>query len=695
MATGATALACWPLLLESTAKDRVERALGRRFDSVEMSCFELRRGSLEMCGVLLEFDGAIIEFDHVNVEFDLRGLDSVSVESVTVAGGRVDATVEGLLELQGDGTSGGGRSRVSFEGADFEARDILLVVAREDASAAATLASATATGTEGPVAVVLEDVALSVGARRVANSGFVELEMDPRRPFPLEAGIREATASPVGGITVQDVAGSLLVRDQDARQVEADLRGETADGQSWTLHGSVDRDARRVSATLTAQGVRPGQVPGADGLPLDPDAGTVSVDVHLEGSESVVHVDGVARLDGVLARHPRLAQDDVVLTADITLEGLRVDLEDDSIVLEGASVAPRLADGSRSPARLALSGQVEHLRDPARRRASVQLQVDRTGCQDLLRALPPGLAPALADFELSGEASADLRVHVDVADPEATVLEGDVGLDGCRIERVPRQVAALDGPFSHAVRMKDGRVVSRHLGRGSSGFVALDDLPAHVAGGPVAAEDGAFWRHDGFLRSQFEASLRHNVEAGAFVRGASTITMQMVKNVLLTHEKTASRKLQELFLAWVVERRLSKQRIMEIYLNVVEFGPGVYGIGQAAQHYFGRPAPLLTSLESAYLATLLPRPVARHEEMCRGTLSAQRMSYVRAIHRRMVSKGSATQAEHDEAEAQGLTFVSSGTPERQCVEEGRRLSAGTFTQEAISGLLARKVVVGR
>lgn len=689
-ATAALAASSWPYLLEGAAKRRVEHALGRRFDSVEMSCFELDKTTLEMCDVRLELGGAAIELDHVAIAFDVQGFDSVLVESVVLEGGRVEASLEDLLEMQPEASGdGGGRSRVSFEGSTFEARGIELAVSRQDASVAAIVATATSTGTHGPVTLLLEDVGFSRGASQVAGAGSVNLELDPRRPFPLALDLHDASASPVEGVAARDVAGTLVILDQDAHQVEADLRGETDGGQNWTFRGSVDRNARTVSATLTARGVRPGQVPGAGSLPLDPDRGSVSVDVHLDGSDSTLHVDGNARLDGVVATHPRLARDEVVLSGDVELEGLRVDLEGDSVVLEGASLTPRLADGSSSQVVLVASGQVDHLRDPAARRVTVQVQVGRAGCQEMLRSVPPGLVPALDGFELEGDASADLRVHVDVADPEATVLEGGVHLDGCRIRRAPRQVESLDGPFSHSVRMKSGRVVSRHLALGSPFFAALDELPAHVAGGPVATEDGGFWRHDGFLASHFEAALRHNVEAGGFVRGASTITMQMVKNVLLSHEKTLSRKMQEMFLTWVVERKLSKQRIMEIYLNVVEFGPGIYGIGHASRHYFDKSPQLLTSLEAAYLATLLPRPVARHEELCRGSLSSQRMSYVRAVHRRMLSKGSVSQEDFDAAEALGLAFSSRGASDRACLDS--RMAEGTFTQEAISGLLARQV----
>jgi membrane peptidoglycan carboxypeptidase len=137
----------------------------------------------------------------------------------------------------------------------------------------------------------------------------------------------------------------------------------------------------------------------------------------------------------------------------------------------------------------------------------------------------------------------------------------------------------------------------------------------------MTTEDGGFWKHKGFITSQFQAALRRNLEAGKIRLGASTITMQMVKNVLLSHERTLSRKLQEMFLTWYVEQSLTKQRIMEIYLNVIEFGPGVYGVTRAAQHYYGKLPLDLTPPEAAYLALMLPSPVRRHVNYCEGGLT--------------------------------------------------------------------------
>ena len=109
----------------------------------------------------------------------------------------------------------------------------------------------------------------------------------------------------------------------------------------------------------------------------------------------------------------------------------------------------------------------------------------------------------------------------------------------------------------------------------------------------MTTEDNGFFKHRGWVSSEFKSALRRNLQRGGFRLGASSITMQMVKNVLLTREKTLSRKLQELFLVWYLEQNLPKERILELYFNAIEFGPRIYGIGAATRHYFGKkPADL-------------------------------------------------------------------------------------------------------
>jgi membrane peptidoglycan carboxypeptidase len=151
--------------------------------------------------------------------------------------------------------------------------------------------------------------------------------------------------------------------------------------------------------------------------------------------------------------------------------------------------------------------------------------------------------------------------------------------------------------------------------------------------------------------------LINDLKASGFKFGASSITMQMVKNVLLYREKTLARKLQELFLTWHVENTLTKDRILEIYFNVIEFGPGLYGIGPAAQHYFGKSAKDLDPVEAAFFSTILPSPKARYKQYCEGTLTKWTQAKIERILAIELKRDRLTQTEYDEAMHTPLKFA--------------------------------------
>ena len=135
----------------------------------------------------------------------------------------------------------------------------------------------------------------------------------------------------------------------------------------------------------------------------------------------------------------------------------------------------------------------------------------------------------------------------------------------------------------------------------------LSGISKYAQAAIVLSEDWSFYQHEGFDREQIKVAIEE-AAAGGRVRGASTITQQMVKNVWLTEDRTLWRKFHELILAYKVDRDLSKKRILEIYLNVIEYGPRIYGITKASYHYFGKHPSGLSPRESAFLAMLLPSP---------------------------------------------------------------------------------------
>ena len=159
--------------------------------------------------------------------------------------------------------------------------------------------------------------------------------------------------------------------------------------------------------------------------------------------------------------------------------------------------------------------------------------------------------------------------------------------------------------------MEQQAELAKHDGRRFKVFqrwLPLKDIPKDVVNAVIVSEDGTFWSHHGFDWFELKESIGRNIEEGRAARGASTITQQLVKNLYLSPSKNPLRKMKEWILTWWMEQRLSKSRILEIYLNVIEWGDGVYGIDAASQFHFGKSAVLLTKDEAARLAAIIPDP---------------------------------------------------------------------------------------
>jgi monofunctional biosynthetic peptidoglycan transglycosylase len=133
-------------------------------------------------------------------------------------------------------------------------------------------------------------------------------------------------------------------------------------------------------------------------------------------------------------------------------------------------------------------------------------------------------------------------------------------------------------------------------------------IPPEMKWAVILAEDDNFYTHEGIDIKAIKNAIIYDLEKKSFARGASTITQQVAKNLFLSREKTITRKIKEVVLARRMEQELTKGRIIELYLNVVELGPMVYGIGHAAHYYFGKPASALTPRECAVFAAMLPGP---------------------------------------------------------------------------------------
>ncbi|MCI0500571.1 MAG: monofunctional biosynthetic peptidoglycan transglycosylase [Epsilonproteobacteria bacterium] len=140
-------------------------------------------------------------------------------------------------------------------------------------------------------------------------------------------------------------------------------------------------------------------------------------------------------------------------------------------------------------------------------------------------------------------------------------------------------------------------------------WVKLKQISPYVIKAVLISEDDKFWNHDGFDTKGLEDAFERNLKDGKFSAGGSTISQQLSKNLYLTPSKNPIRKIKEAILTYRIEHTLSKRRIIEIYLNVAEWGDGIFGIEAAARHYFHKSAKNLTAMEAAKLASVLPNPI--------------------------------------------------------------------------------------
>jgi monofunctional biosynthetic peptidoglycan transglycosylase len=139
-------------------------------------------------------------------------------------------------------------------------------------------------------------------------------------------------------------------------------------------------------------------------------------------------------------------------------------------------------------------------------------------------------------------------------------------------------------------------------------WVPISQISPNIIKAVLIGEDDKFWNHDGFDVNGMEQALERSLKKGS-VAGGSTISQQLAKNLYLSPSKNPIRKIKEAILTWRIENTLSKRQILELYLNVAEWGDGIFGIEAAAQHYYHKSAKNLSGLEAAHLAAVLPNPI--------------------------------------------------------------------------------------
>jgi hypothetical protein len=226
-------------------------------------------------------------------------------------------------------------------------------------------------------------------------------------------------------------------------------------------------------------------------------------------------------------------------------------------------------------------------------------------------SLPKGVFSNLDGLRVSGTLSWHFLLDVDMAKVHNLLFESVVQPHNFRILKYGNtDLRRMNRSFVHTIYTNGQVVRSFEVGNQNPGFRPIHSISRYLPAAIMHGEDFAFYNHRGFYPEAFHKSLVENIEAGDFLRGASTLSMQVVKNVFLNLDKTIMRKLEEILIVWLIENNhlTSKSRMFEVYMNIIEWGPNVYGITEAARFYFAKDPSTLTLGECIFLAYIIPSP---------------------------------------------------------------------------------------
>jgi hypothetical protein len=500
---------------------------------------------------------------------------------------------------------------------------------------------------------------------------FIEMpNLHVLRAMIQNAGQRLAERAPDGLHVALDALGVDLKRGKEKLELgpgklvierhgsELALDFSAGTGQTpLTLHASVPLEAGDTTlalaggpVTLSMLGVRD----GAFGF-VDPARANVTgkARVTLDDAAKSLTFDADVSASGVSIKNAKLADD--------TVRGLDVRVSARGVLDDAGAVRLDDSEAQLGALHLRTHGGVEQTSDHLS--ASLSFELPVAGCQSILESFPAALFPHVSQARFRGTFGAKGYLSFDTRKIDDLVLKYDID-DLCRVTQAPEELKKdhFDGAFTYAIIDKDGKPADRETGPGSDEWAPIDTISPMMQVAVLTTEDGAFFHHHGFNEWAIKASLVANIKAGRFVRGASTITMQLAKNLFLSREKTLSRKLEELILADYLERTFKKEEMMEIYLNIIEFGPDLYGVKSAAWHYFGRQPAELNLAECLFLSSLLPKPREYHKLYEKGEAPQSWISNIRQLMEIAHKNGRISDKELEEGKEETIVFHKEDAP---------------------------------
>lgn len=387
------------------------------------------------------------------------------------------------------------------------------------------------------------------------------------------------------------------------KELETNLHVQSKNfDQRWNIKGFADPRNKKADIRFFNLDTGAIKVPYLDeryNLKASFDSIRLNVEnIDKDGSE--LHIDGYTSISNLKINHPKIASKDVVI------KNARFDyrflLGEDFISIDSTStmqlnkikVHPYVSYNTESDTVYTL-----------------KVDIPKMKAQDFIVSLPDGLFTHFQGMEAIGNFDYKLDFKFNKNKPNKLVFDSKLNKEDLKITKYGEaDLNKLNGEFVYRAIIQNVLQRPVLVGNANPNYTPLDQISPYLRKCVLTTEDPSFFSHRGFINEAFKQSILKNIRTKKFSRGASTISMQLIKNVFLTREKTLSRKLEEILLVYILEnnRVVSKERMLEVYFNIIEWGPNVYGIGEASHFYFQKNPSDLSVDECLYLATIIPKP---------------------------------------------------------------------------------------
>ena len=406
------------------------------------------------------------------------------------------------------------------------------------------------------------------------------------------------------------------------------------DGEStWHLDGEVDPGNKQLSISAYADGKKL-ELPYLNNkLHAKLSFDTLQTELkNAKYSGDDYKISGSWSVKNMLINQPRIASNDIIiqnakLDADVLVGPNYIALDSSSTAyLKNASIHPYV--------KYTLGKNKIY---------ELKLNAEEQDAQSIFQAFPQGLFESLDGLKVQGKIKYNLNFYLDTAIPDSVKFSSTLTPVNFKIVQWGKtNLQKINSPFVYTPYEYGKPMRDITIGPSNPNFTPLNAISKNFINSVLTAEDPSFFTHNGFVEESIRKSIAVNFKEKKFKRGGSTISMQLVKNVYLSRQKTLARKAEEILIVWLIEHNhlVSKQRMLEVYFNIMELGQNIYGIGEASRYYFGKQPADLTIGEGLFLASIVPKPKASmYKFMADGSLKPYMFNYFRFMGNIMARRG--------------------------------------------------------